>query len=99
MIKITEEWHIDADSRQFILKRRKIAGDDAKEPGKAYYVDEGYYPTIDTLIRGLSDRKLYEAVSSCERLRDAQEELVDWASRLRTPLVSELKEAVRRYEA
>jgi len=96
MIKLNETYYLDANRREFILKRKRVVqeGDNA---GSAQFDDVGYYPTIDTLIRGLSNLKLYELVRACGSLRETQEELVSWSAHLRTPLVSELKDAVRGY--
>ena len=100
MIKIGEDHAIDADERQFILKQQRIVKitDDAGEPTgetRAVWDVLGYYPTIATLIRGLSDRRLYGAVKRCERLKSVQEDLVDWAERLKTPLVGDLKRLIK----
>jgi len=54
----------------------------------------GHYPTIATLIKGLSDRRLYDAVKRLERVRSVQDDLVSWAEHLKTPLVEDLKRLI-----
>ena len=93
MIKIGEDHAIDADERQFILKQRRHT-----HKGEPVWAVLGYYPTIATLTRGLSDRRLYDAVKRCERLKSVQEDLVGWAERLKTPLVGDLKRLIKEGE-
>jgi hypothetical protein len=96
MIKITDDYAIDADKYQFILQKRRMKKKDGQETPVWDVV--GYYPTIATLIRGLSDRRLYDAVKRCEKLKAVQDDLIDWAEHLKTPLVEDLKRLIGRKE-
>jgi hypothetical protein len=97
MIKLKDDYAIDADKYQFILKKHRMQkSKDGQET--LVWVVEGYYPTIATLIRGLSDRRLYDAVKRCEKLKAVQDDLIDWAEHLKTPLVEDLKRLIGRKE-
>jgi len=94
MIHLEENLYVGADKYQFILREKR----QTEESGKVYWKDLGYYPNLSTLIRGLSDRKLYQFVEQGKSLKAMQEEFVTWAESLKTPLVAELKQAVKAYQ-
>jgi hypothetical protein len=99
MIKLTDEYFIDADKYQFILLKMNMSKNKKTGVETPRWRAQGYYPTLATLIRGLSDRFLYAACANCESLKSVQEDLIKWAEHLKTPLVAELKAAVKQYEA
>ncbi len=45
-IRVNEEWGIGADELNFLVMRRVVAGDDAKEPGKESWKTVAYYNVI-----------------------------------------------------
>lgn len=92
MIKLTDDYAIDADKYQFILTKRRMKKKDGQETPVWDVV--GYYPTIATLIRGVSDKRLYDAVKRLERVKSVQEDMVNWAEHLKTPLVEDLKRLI-----
>ena len=95
MIRLTHEYAIDANSREFVLMTKTTP----KKPGeRGRWVPDGYYPTLKTLVRGLSDRHLYASVQRMTALSDVQEELVSWSSELKSPLVADLRAAIKAFE-
>ena len=92
MINLEGDLYLDADQYQFFIKRRAVS-----EQGNVRFDMVGSYPTMATLIRGLSDSKLYELVQAHTSLKAVQDDFIAWGGSLKTPLVSELKEAVRAY--
>ncbi len=94
LIRITDEFAIDADKYQFILNELKHK----EKTGEPYWKPVGYYPTLSTLISGLSDMQMYDAVRRCGSLKAVQDDLVGWAEGFKTPLVSDLRKAVRQVE-
>ena len=92
MIHLKDSLYIDADKYQFILIEKRESKD-----GNAYQVPLGYCPTLETLIRGLSDRKLHELTSFLKSVRALQDDFADWAASIKSPLLSELKAAIEAY--
>lgn len=53
MIKITDDFYIDADGKNYILRERSIIQDkESKNYGKELFKDEGYYTSLEHLLRG-----------------------------------------------
>ena len=53
MIKITDDFYIDADSKNYILRERTIIQDkESKNYGKELFKDEGYYTSLEHLLKG-----------------------------------------------
>lgn len=75
-IHLDGDYFLSSDRYQFILKVRKVN----QETGSVYYRDEGFYPTIETLVRGLSDRKLYTLVERAKSLQEVQDRLIEWSA-------------------
>ena len=95
MILLPNNYAITANRYNFILQRKLVS-----DKGIARWEIEnghgGYYPTLSTLMRGLSDRHIYESAAAVQALSDVQEDLVQWAESLKSPLVRDLREALRR---
>lgn len=54
MIKITDDYYLDADSRNYILRKRTVNQDEtSKNFGEEKYSDEGYYVSIESAVKGL----------------------------------------------
>ena len=96
MIKLKDTLYLDADSRQFILKEKMVVLK-GKNAGDTYYKEIGYYPTLKTLIRALAERQMYDEVSRVHSLAEIQDKLGEWAESLKTPLVANLRDAVKAY--
>ncbi len=96
MIKLDEEYYLDANELQFYLKKKHVVeeGDNA---GKVNFVTVGSYPSLRTVAIGLSDRKLYELAASLTSLKALQDDFIAWADELKSPVLSELRGAVRLY--
>ncbi len=45
-LTIDDKFRITSDDRNFILERKKVAGDEAKEPGREYWTDATYHSTL-----------------------------------------------------
>ena len=97
MIHLNENLYIDADKYQFILKRKRIA-DKGKFKGQPVFKDEGYYPTLSYLLSAVSEMKMYELVQSVKDLSEVQRDLKQWAEDIKSPLVCELKKAIKNSE-
>jgi len=95
MIELPDDYILEADRREFTLRKRKFN----KESGEAYISDKevAHYPTLATLIRGLSDRRLYDAVQRMTELWEIQEDLIHWATKLQGPLTVDVRKAVKAY--
>lgn len=77
MIPLDDNLYLAADSRQFILKEKKVVQEGDNE-GNEYFVDLGYYPTIATLAKALLERELYDAVSVFTEFADVQDRVMNW---------------------
>ena len=54
MIKITNDYYLDADSRNYILKKKTVVQDEnSKNFGEEKYSDEGFYASIESAVKGL----------------------------------------------
>jgi len=91
MIPLQDNYALDANSREFVLMRKS----EPEEGKQGRWTPDGYYPTLKTLVRGLSDRHLYASVQRMTALSDVQEELVSWSSELKSPLVADLRAAIK----
>ena len=93
MIHLDKDYYLDADQYQFFIKEKAVS-----KAGNVRFDMVGSYPSISTLVRGLSDRQMYDAVRRCASLKSVQDDLVAWADGFKSPLVEGLKDAVRRCE-
>lgn len=67
MIRLPNNYAIDADGSQYILYKVYVAGPDAKKPktpGEEYTVPVGYWPTLSKLFQASIQRLQREAVAS-----------------------------------
>ena len=74
MIKITDDWYLDSDPHQWIIKRSYWS-----KKHKTYLLrDFGYYPTLSRACDALSDElPKGEAVSDLKTLTHAIDKLSD----------------------
>lgn len=89
MIHIEDDYYIDADKYCYSLVQRRIAGDDAKEPGKEYYSPlNSYHSTISDCLRAYvtfkqrkqvseHDQNLQEAILAFKRIDEQVMHLLD----------------------
>lgn len=98
MILLSNDLAIDADKRQFILKEKRVIKEGERK-GEIYWKDIGYYPTLLQLTGAVFDRNLMSACSELQTLQEVRESLTRWAGELQSPLLGDLKEAVRKMNA
>lgn len=51
MIILDKDYCIDADEFQYILKKKRVAKADAKEPGKVTWEANGYFNSISQAVK------------------------------------------------
>lgn len=72
MIKITDEWYLDNDQHQWIIKRAYWS----EKKGETRFRDQGYYPTLSRACDALSGELVKgEAASDLKTLIQATETL------------------------
>ena len=77
-VKLDDNFKITSDARNFILERKKINGDDHKYPGEESWVAVGFYPCIDSLLRGWYKQSLLQGdIDSLKDLTQALHTLTD----------------------
>lgn len=65
MIRITDDFYIDADSKNYILRERTIIQDkESKNYGKELFKDEGYYTSLEHLLKGFLKVQTREWIQS-----------------------------------
>lgn len=72
-LEIDDKFHITADSRQFILRSRRVAEKDTKTLNKGDIVKttEGFYPTLKAALRAYKEKTIRNArIKSWEDLRE-----------------------------
>ena len=75
MIKITDRFFIDASTSCYILKEKAIIQDEkSKNFGQEAFKEEGYYPSIDGLLKGFVKATTREFISKSEK--DSIEDLI-----------------------
>lgn len=57
-IQIDDKYSLQTDQEQYILQERKEAGQTAKEPGKEYIVNIGYYMRLQAALNAYLERKV-----------------------------------------
>ena len=68
MIKITDNYFINATSNCYILHERvKVQDEKSKNFGQDTYKELGYYTTIDSLLKGFVKVKTREFISKSEQ--------------------------------
>ena len=65
---INNDFRIASDSKQFILQKRSVQGEDAKNPGTEIWNNVGYYQTLT----GLAKDAVYHGLKTTQ-LEDVQE--------------------------
>lgn len=75
MIKIDETYSITADSNCYILQEKRIV-EEGKEKGKEYFMNLGYYTTINDALKGLLKKEMrkYVAKDIVKTLKNAVDE-------------------------
>ena len=67
MIKITEKYYIDADSKNYVLKEKNSIQDENSENyGKEVFKERGYYTSLESLFEGMIKLNLREFISKAE---------------------------------
>ena len=83
MIKITEKYYLDADSKNYILKERGvIASEDSKNFGEEKYTDLGFYASLESAVKGLVTISTREYIS--KKSMNSVEELIKEIRDLKT---------------
>ena len=68
MIKITDRFYIDASTNCYILKEKTIIQDkDSKNFGQELFKEEGYYVSIDSLLKSFAKIITREYISKSEK--------------------------------
>lgn len=67
MVKITEKYYIDADTKNYVLKEKSSIQDEKSENfGKEIFKERGYYTSIEDLIQGFLKFTTREFISKTE---------------------------------
>lgn len=61
MIHIVKDFYIEGDTFNIILKQKKIKEKEGKK-GEEYFVDIGYYATLQQLLDALVRKKIYKSL-------------------------------------
>ena len=75
MIKINEEYFINADSQNYILqKKTKVKDPESKNFGQEIYLNLGYYSTLDSCINGIikNETRNFISKNNIKSLEDLQ---------------------------
>lgn len=88
MIHLPDNYSLSANTEEFTLLEKNAKGK---------YVTVGYYPTISALSFALSHKHLYRQVASLDALTDVLADFRAWCKALESPLLAELKSAVKAY--
>jgi hypothetical protein len=78
MVKVTERFYIDADSKCYMLKEKTTIKDaESQNYGKEIYKDLGYHTTIESCLNGILKATTREFISKEETksIKDLQEEI------------------------
>lgn len=80
MIKITDKYYLDSDSRNYILREKTIVtNEESKAFGEERYTDCGFYASLESAIKGLvtiSTRE-YIAKKSLNSIEELLKEIKD----------------------
>lgn len=99
MIHIIDDYYLDSDTRQFMLKK-KVVGKLNEETGKISedsYPVTGYYGSLSFLLRGLVQIEAQRAVSDCQTMACVIDNVEHFGDCLTKSLTKNLKEAVSQY--
>lgn len=65
MIKIDENFYIDADSNSYVLKEKYIIQDEkSKRQGEEAFKDKGYYVSLEGTLNGYLKNKTREYIQN-----------------------------------
>jgi hypothetical protein len=94
MIRIKDDLYVDANGDEYRLVRRY------KLEKKSGYGETvlGHYPSLKFLIRAATERKLMELINASSDWQTVLDSITEWSESLKSPLVADLKEAIRQYE-
>jgi len=67
MIHIVKDFYIEGDTFNIILKQKKVKEKEGKK-GEAYFVDIGYYATIQQLLDALVRKRIYKSIEKATDL-------------------------------
>jgi len=76
MIHIKDDLYIDVQTDQYVLTRKVISNGE-KTKGNVKYIAEGYYPTLESTIRGCRN------ISRRDKLKDLECELTEAIERIK----------------
>lgn len=94
MIQIKDNYYLDADSSQFMLKEKKVS-----EKHNISYPVLGYYGSISQLLGGLVTIEAQRAVETAQDLSEVVEHIREFGKSVQTPIVLNLREAIKQYQA
>ena len=67
MIKVTDRFYIDADTKNYVLKEKTTVQDtESQNYGKEVFKDLGYYQTIESCLNGILKTTTREFISKNE---------------------------------
>jgi hypothetical protein len=70
----------------------------SEKSGKISYPVKGYYPSISSLLVAVSCIEAFDAVEKLRELDKVLEHTRTFGDRLKTPLIANLKEAIKAFE-
>jgi hypothetical protein len=88
MIHIIDNYYMSANSREFQLFKKTKKG----------YSMQGHYWSVAQLLVDLVKMEAFTAIESMNELSQVLEHTRAFGDRLKTPLVANLKEAVKAFE-
>lgn len=67
MIKVTDRFYIDADSKNYVLKEKTTVQDtESQNYGKETFKELGYYTTIESCLNGILKTTTREFISKSD---------------------------------
>jgi hypothetical protein len=78
MVKITDKYYVDADSKNYVLKEKTTIQDEKSENfGKEVFKERGYFTSIESLLEGIIKYNTREFISKAEEkdIKDLVQEI------------------------
>jgi len=63
MIQLTEDYAIDTDKYNFVVKEKKVYNDTSKHAGETYWADVSYHATHKQMLDKITDLAVSSAIS------------------------------------
>lgn len=93
IIDLDEKYAISADDMNLVLHERKVNTNEKSDNfGNVYYSNLGYYHNVESLLKGMVNKKINVELQNLKDLNDLNKDIDNWISKLHDNFVSIVKE-------